>query len=412
MYEVIEKSGEKRLKLPREYWFRRDEWTLGFPRDWDVNICRMRGDQWPVLTQDEIGEKLAHPVGSSGIAPLARGKREVAIVVDDMTRPTEASSLARYVIDELRMAGIKEDNMRFLVSLGCHGAHDQQYLRKKLGDHIVENYRVYNHNCYENCIDVGKTRRGIPLKINSELMRCDLKIGIGAILPHLYVGYSGGGKIVLPGLAHIDTIDQFHSSLLPEEKGKVGTLNPLCGDIEDAVRLVGLDFKIDVLVNTKGQSIDLYAGHPVDVYKEGIKSARSAYGSETYRDQDIVIANAYLKANEGDIALLLGFQSLRKSGGTCVLIMNSPTGQMTHYLMRSCGKYTGGRQWVTRSHLPDQTTLVVLSEYKDMTSFDSFDSQEDIIWMKSWQEVLGYLKSKYPGETNVGIYPDGTIQYV
>jgi hypothetical protein len=148
------------------------------------------------------------------------------------------------------------------------------------------------------------------------------------------------------------------------------------------------------------------------VYHEGIKAAGKIYKSEIYENQDIVIANAYLKANEGDIALLLGFQGLKKSGGTCVLIMNSPTGQMTHYLMRSFGKYIGGRQWVERTQLPEQTEVIVLSEYKDMTSFDSFNCEEKIVWKNNWRDVLDYLRSKHGGNVHVGIFPDGTIQCV
>ena len=411
MYLIEERGGEQIVRLPREYWYRRDEVSLNFPREWDVRVSAMKGDKFSVLTTDEICQRIQEPLGSPSIRDMAAGKKEVAIVVDDLTRPTRADIIARFVIDELLDAGVPKDGIRFLMSLGCHGAHGQGAFRKKLGDYVVENYPVYNHNCDEYCIYAGKTRRGIPLKINVEFMKCDLKIGIGTILPHLYAGYSGGGKIVLPGLSHIDTIDRFHYSLLPDQMGKEGNSNPLCGDIEDAVRLTGLDFKIDGLVNTRGEYIALYAGHPNEVYQKGIEAAREAYQSTLHKDQDVVISNAYLKVNEGDIAMLLGFSALMRSGGTCVLILQSPGGQMTHYLMRSFGKFIGGRQWVTRSRLPKETTLIVLSEYKDMTSFDSFAAQEKIIWMRRWRDVLEYLKPRYSGRPKVSIIPDGTVQY-
>ncbi len=411
-YEVEERGGRRSLRLPREFWFRRDEWELEIPASWNLSVCRMHGDEWPVLTEAEIEKRISCPEGKLPLKELASRRKEVAIVVDDMTRPTEASSIVPHVLRLLSESGISSDNIRFLVSLGSHGAHDREDFRKKLGEDVVENFRVYNHNCYENCVEVGQTRRRVPLKINAELMKCDLKIGIGAILPHLYVGYSGGGKILLPGMAHIDTIDRFHSSLLPDQKGKKGDSNPLCDDIEDAVRIIGFDLKVDVLVNTRGQIVDLYAGHPMDVYREGVAAAEKVYRSEFHGEQDIVLANAYLKANEGDTAMLLGFKSLKKKGGTCVLVMSSPTGQMAHYLMRSFGKFIGGRQWVTRSHLPQDAELIVLSEYKDRTSFDSFEGEAGIRWMKKWEDVLEHLKGKYQGIVNACVYPDGTIQYV
>lgn len=411
-YECERKDGKRVLRLPREFWFRRDEWELEIPQAWDLSVCRMHGDGRPVLSEREIERRISRPAGTAPLKELAKGRKEVAIVVDDMTRPTEASMIIPLVLRPLLDAGISPDNIRFLFSLGSHGAHDREDFRKKLGEDVVERFRVYNHNCYENCVEVGRTRRGVPLKINAELMRCDLKIGIGAILPHLYVGYSGGGKILLPGMAHIDTIDRFHSSLLPDQKGKVGDSNPLCSDIEDAVRLTGFDFKVDVLVNTRGQVVDLYAGHPMSAYREGILAAEKIYRSEFHCGQDVVITNAYLKANEGDIAMLLGFRSLKEKGGTCVLVMSSPAGQMTHYLMRSFGKYIGGRQWVTRSHLPEETELIVLSEYPDRTSFDSFDGEAGILWMKRWEEVLEHLNRKHTGKVKACVYPDGTVQYV
>ena len=299
---------------------------LYFPGNWEINICEMNGDSIRPLSSAEIKRVIDMPIGTDNIEVLAKDKKEVAIVVDDITRPTEASLILPNVLESLNKAGINDESIRILISLGSHGAHTGEDFRKKLGDKIVERYAVYNHNCYENCIEIGKTRSGLNVKINEELMKCDLKIGIGAILPHLYTGYSGGGKLFLPGLAHIDTIDEFHSFMTPDKKGILEHDNPMIRDIEDALSIIGVDFLVNVLINTKGDIIGAFAGGPQEVYREGAREAEKVYKTRNYDDFDIVVSNAHLKANEGDIALLAGIKLLKDKGGTCILVMNSPSG--------------------------------------------------------------------------------------
>ena len=363
MYEVEKIHNRKRIVLPQYFWYGRDPLQLHFPEEWDVKVCQMPGDAFPVLNRDQIEQKINSPIGTDSLERLAKGKKEVAIVVDDLTRPTEASLIIPHVLKAIKKAAIPDNCIRFLIALGSHGAHTAEDFRKKLGEEIVENYGVYNHNCYENCTDIGQTSSGMRIRINSELMHCDLKIGIGSILPHIYVGYSGGGKLFLPGMVDIDTMHAFHSFLKPEKMGKEEPTNPMVKEIEEAVRLIGVDYKIDVLVNTRGQMIDLFAGDCQAQFREGTKKASQVYLTEKPGDMDVVISNAHIKANEGDIALLNGIKAVKPKQGSCVLLLNSPTGQMTHYLMRRFGKFIGGKQAVTRVRMPEHTDIFIYSKY-------------------------------------------------
>ena len=411
-YCIIEENHQKKLTLPQFFWYDRKPVVLTFPRAWDVRICNMEGDGDPALETEQLRKKIFNPVGTVSLKDLAKGKKEVAIVVDDLSRPTEAALIVPHLLAVLFESGIADENIRFLISLGCHGAHTAEDFRKKLGPGVVERYGVYNHNCYENCITIGTTRSGTTLKINAELMKCDLKIGIGAILPHLYTGYSGGGKLFLPGMADIDTVNRFHSFLSPSEKGRIDYTNPMIREIEDAVKLIGVDYKIDVLVNTRGDIIDLIAGDPIQVYRKGAAKAETVYQTTLDEEFDVVISNAHLKVNEGDIALLMGLEAVRPMGGTCVLVMNSPSGQMTHYLMRRFGKFTGGRQSMTRVTLPEESHIIVYSQYKDTTTFDPYENREAIYWERNWPDVIQTIRKRYVDQAiRVGIIPDGTIQY-
>ena len=412
MYKVTRESGLSKILLPQYFWYGKSPLPLFFPDKWKLFICEMEGDRLTTLEKGEIKEIINRPIGTERIEVLAKDKKEVAIIVDDISRPTEASLILPNVLESLNKAGINDESIRILISLGSHGAHTGEDFRKKLGDKIVERYAVYNHNCYENCIEVGKTRSGLNVKINEELMKCDLKIGIGAILPHLYTGYSGGGKLFLPGLAHIDTVDEFHSFVTPDKKGILEHDNPMIRDIEDALSIIGVNFLVNVLINTKGDIIGAFAGGPQEVYREGAKEAEKVYKTRNYDDLDIVVSNAHLKVNEGDIALLAGINLLKDKGGTCILVMNSPSGQITHYLMRNFGKFIGGRQAVKRVRLSENINTIVYSQFMDRTTFDPYESQERIVWEKDWQRIIN-LTQDYHGKDNlkVGIIPDGTLQY-
>jgi nickel-dependent lactate racemase len=144
---------------------------------------------------------------------LAGGKKQAVIVFDDMTRPTPVKDIAPTILEILHRAGMKKDQIRFIWALGTHAAYDMIHARKKLGDEIVENYAVYNHDPFQNTVRVGRTPTGVELWFNREFMACDLKVGIGCITPHVHVGYGGGAKIALPGVAGIETINQFHNQL-------------------------------------------------------------------------------------------------------------------------------------------------------------------------------------------------------
>jgi nickel-dependent lactate racemase len=152
---------------------------------------------------------------------LVRGKKQAVIVFDDMTRPTPVKDVAPHIVESLHRAGLRKDQIRFIWALGAHGAYDMLNARKKLGEMIVENNAVYNHNPYENTVRIGRTPTGVELWFNKEFLACDLKIGIGCITPHVHAGYGGGAKLIFPGVAGIESINQFHNQLY-QDKSRTG----------------------------------------------------------------------------------------------------------------------------------------------------------------------------------------------
>ncbi|MCK4580966.1 MAG: DUF2088 domain-containing protein, partial [Dehalococcoidia bacterium] len=277
------------VRLPQMEWYGDTELEIDFPDSWDVNVCRMRGHDAPPLSDAGFRKAFANPIGTRTIKDLARGKKEVAILFDDMSRATPSAVMIPYVLEELAAAGIPDDNIRFIAAIGAHGSMNGIDFRKKLGDEVMGRFLVYNHNPYENCTPLGMSRRGIPISINSEFMSCDLKIGVGSIVPHPFSGYGGGSKIILPGVASIETIDLNHTRLGLSPTIGIGKHegNILKLDMDEAARMAGLDIKVDAILNLKREVTALFVGDVIEEYVEGVKLAREHYATDMVTDCDI-----------------------------------------------------------------------------------------------------------------------------
>jgi hypothetical protein len=258
--------------------------------------------------------------------------------------------------------------------------------------------------------------------VNTEYWRCDLRIGIGCLVPHPLSTYGGGGKIVLPGISSSETIHYNHRFLAPTSRynltGKARRPqenhldNPMYRDITEAARLAELHFKIDALVNTKRQTIGLVCGDLAEAHNAGIEKAKDIYATEKAEDADIVVLNAYSKGNE---AMLCsgGWQSHTQSGDPVdvVLIYNFPEGTVVHYLYGGFGDRLGGRLWQERKALPHQARrFVMVTPYMDRAAYHFYAPAEDIRWTRSWEQALELLQSWHPNGARVAVYPDRTIQ--
>jgi len=404
-----------KIRVPQLLWYGNTKMELRFPPSWSISSCSMKGGARKKLSAKKMEKVFFHPIGTRPIAELAKGKKEIVIIFDDMARPTPVYEIVPYVLRELQEAGISDRQIRFIAGLGTHGAHTGVDFKKKLGQEVLDRFPVYNHHPFDQCKYLGKTSRGTPVSINQEVMACDLKIGIGCILPHLLCGFGGGGKIILPGVSHIDSIAYCHGKLIQEHPGSVGIGkiegNVLRLDIEEATKMAGLDVKIDAIVNLKGEITGLFVGDPILEHQEGMKLAKEVYVTTPAKNKDIVVVNAYSKANESGIAPFIGIPSLKEEGGDLVIISNEPGGQVVHYLFGEFGKCGGGRLQLPQPLPSKVKRLIVLSPFKDLAGAFSYGRVPFIYWVKTWEEVLELLREEWKNKANVAIYPDGTIQY-
>lgn len=420
----------QRLRVPQKAWYGDTDLELTFPAAWMVKYLSMPVEDRPKLSREGILTAFKQPIGTKPISELARGKKEVIILFDDMTRPTRIDEIVPFVLEELRLGGVEDKGIRFLCSPGTHGALKRDDFEKKLGKAVLERFPVYNHNSYENCTLLGKTSFGTPVSLNSEFVNCDLKIGIGCILPHWTRGFGGGGKIMMPGIAHIDTIEANHSKVansgpskdvpqtgvLPDLPASVGwgkyEGNRMRMDIEEAVRMAKFDVIVNAIVNLRRETTDLFVGDPIEAHVAGVKAAEKVYPTKRVSNMDIVVANTFSKANEAPIAALLARPCIRENGGDMVLIVNAPDGQVTHYLRASFGKTIGGRMLNrARKLAPNIKRFFILSEYPDYAGWEWLAPREKIIWKRNWQDIQHELISVHGEKAKVAVFPDATIQY-
>jgi nickel-dependent lactate racemase len=408
----------KRISIPSRLWYENKEWELTFPDRWEIDNLNPPGFDKPKLASEQMREKVHHPIDGPLLKEMAKGKKQAVIVFDDMTRPTPVKEIAPYVLESLHQAGMKKDQIRFIWALGTHGAYDMINARKKLGGEIVETYAVYNHDPFQNTVRVGRTPTGVELWFNREFMSCDLKIGIGCITPHVHVGFGGGAKIVLPGVAGIETINQFHNQLYRDQaRTGLGNFsnNIMRAECDAAGDAVGLNFKVDCLINRRGEITDVYAGHFRTTHAVGAEEGKRHYGIPHCSGYDLAICNAYAKANESAIAIIFALALLKPREGVGVLISDAPEGQVPHYAMRAWGSDYGGRHYSPKPKgllEASMKRLIVMAPCPDRTGLDLICHIDDAVTVKTWPEVLTLIENEFPQRARVAVVQDGTMMHI
>mgnify|MGYP004732966085 CR=1 FL=1 len=409
-----------KIRLPQNMWQGSQPIEIQLPDDWDVEIHGIRADELPELTREQLREKLNSPHGLKPLRELAKGRQRVAILFDDISRATPTRQIAELVLEELHAAGIRRDQIRFICALGCHGAHGREEFVRKLGEDIVTRYEVYNHNCYDNLVRVGTASKGYDVLLNREFMSCDLKIGIGAMLPHVFNTFGGGGKIICPGVAGIDTIQKTHTEAInfAREHGIMSAatmgdmrVTAMRAEIEEICAMVGEFFKIDCLFNTRQEIVDLFAGDVVEEYYAAVPTAQEIYRTPRAENKQVIICNANARANEATIGYQLASLACGEGGGEIVVIDHSARGQVTHYMFGTFGQNAPGRMFKSEPNREKLVKRIICyMPHYSATDCYFFGEPEKQVPVKSWEEVMELLKDYGPG-TRCSVLVDATMEY-
>lgn len=275
-----------------------------------------------------IEQVLAQPMGSPPLAELARGRRSACVVISDITRPVPNALLLPPILATLESAGIPRDRILILVATGLHRPNGPDELREMVGDTIAGSYRIENHdgkNLAEHA-DLGASPRGVPVWIDRRYVEADLKITTGLIEPHFMAGYSGGRKLVCPGLAAMETIRVWHSPrFLEHPAARTGVLdgNPVHEENTWIARRAGCDFIVNTVIDAQRRVLCVVAGDMEQAHRQGVCFVESLVRDTVPEPVDIVVTSSagypldttYYQSVKG----MVGGMNIVKPGGTIIV---------------------------------------------------------------------------------------------
>jgi nickel-dependent lactate racemase len=275
-----------------------------------------------------IAEVLRRPIASRPLANLARGRRNACILVCDITRPVPNRLLLPPILRTLEEQGIARRDILLLIATGLHRPNEGAELEDMLGREIVANYRVENHQgkVLEEHDYLGTTENGVPVYLDRRYLRADLKITTGLIEPHLMAGYSGGRKVICPGIAALETVKVWHGPrFLEHPRADCGILdgNPVHEENTRIAQLAGCDFIINVCLDGQRRITWVGAGDMLKAWEEGVRFVEGVVKVPVPEPVDVVVTSCagypldttWYQAVKG----LTGALPIVKQGGTIVL---------------------------------------------------------------------------------------------
>ena len=245
----------------------------------------------------ELNRLLAAPTGARPLTELARGRRSACILICDVTRPVPNELILTPILRQLEESGVPRNGITILIATGLHRPNEGAELVELVGQRIAAEYRVENH--FGQRLDehtyLGESPRGVPVWIDSRYVNAEVKIATGLIEPHLMAGFSGGRKLICPGIAALETVRAWHSPpFLEHPNADCGILvdNPVHEENTWIGRRAGCDFIVNVVIDAERRPLKFVAGDMVKAFEEGVEFVRGVVRDTVSRPVDIVVTSS------------------------------------------------------------------------------------------------------------------------
>lgn len=299
------------------------------PKKLLIDIVQSRIKSNPETTNSKIIKLgLEQPINSPSLKDLIKKGQKILIIVDDYTRTTPTNLILPILMEKLRLAGISRKDIKLLVASGTHRKMSHEEKKKKYGKDIVNNYEILDHNWRDDksLVKLDTTKQGTEIWINREVLKADFVIGIGQIVPHRVAGFSGGSKIIQPGVCGPITTGQTHWLSAKYKGSKImGKINnPIREEINEIGETVGLKFIVNTICDGLGNIFKCVCGEPIKTFEEGCKSALDIYGIPLVTKGDIAIVDSFpadIELWQAAKGIYSGDLALKPDG---VLILVSP----------------------------------------------------------------------------------------
>jgi nickel-dependent lactate racemase len=245
--------------------------------------------------KERIIQSFRQPIGTRPLKEMVQSGDRVAIVISDLTRPTPNHKLVAGVLDEL--PHVPRQNFVIINGTGSHRANTRDELAAMLGEDIVTNIQVMNHDAFDDAslAFVGRTSSGGPVYLNRRYLEADVKIVTGFIEPHFFAGFSGGPKGILPGIAGIKTILHFHSApMIGSPNSTWGLLaeNPVQQEAVEAALMAKPDFMVNVALNEQKEITGIFSGDLIGAHRIGCQFVKRHSMVRCTEPCDIVVTSS------------------------------------------------------------------------------------------------------------------------
>lgn len=275
----------------------REGLELDLPSGFNYQILEAKSIEALADPVAAIEAALDAPSAGPSLSQLAQGKRSAAISVCDITRPAPNPTVLPPLLRRLEAAGIPREDIRIFIATGLHRAATDQEIRQIAGPETAARYPVLNHDArnLEQHRRLGTTRSGTPVYIDERFLSADLHLSLGFIEPHLMLGFSGGRKLIAPGLAGEPTIKELHSSrFMRDPRSREGSVwdNPLHAELLEIGRMARHDFIVDVSLNRSRKIVQVFAGEPEAAHAAGMRWVSSAHMQQIDAPADVVITTS------------------------------------------------------------------------------------------------------------------------
>lgn len=270
---------------------------LDLPEQMDYRVLEARSAEPLADWQAALEHALDNPIGVQPLVHLAQGRTTAAISVCDITRPAPNRHTLPPILHRLHQAGIPREGVTILIATGLHRPATDAEIREIVGEDIAAGYRIVNHHARELAEHryLGLTQAGTPVYIDQRFVDADLHITLGFIEPHLMLGYSGGRKLIAPGLAAQETIKVLHSpKFMRDARTHEGSIedNPLHRELLEIAAMARHDFMLDVSLTRDRRIAGVFAGHPHQAHRAGVDFVSRVMLEQLDQPADLVITTA------------------------------------------------------------------------------------------------------------------------
>ncbi|NIQ39144.1 MAG: nickel-dependent lactate racemase [Proteobacteria bacterium] len=257
--------------------------------------------QMPIIQdpEAEVRRSVREAVETTGLRGKVKPGAKACIAITDRTRPTPNSMIVPVLLQTLNDFGIIDRDITVIVGVGMHAPDSPEAIRQNVGEAVLDRVEVINSDPddEEAMILIGETSLGTPIEVDHRFAKADVKIGTGNVTPCMLAGWSGGGKIVLPGVVSRRTIYENHKRFtgILQELGYgslIGIMPPknvVRADIEEAATKSGIDLVVNTVLDSQSNLVAVYSGDPLSAHRRAVEKLRPYVEVEIPQEVDVMV---------------------------------------------------------------------------------------------------------------------------